>query len=144
VALKITWAVLITVWVIGAFTAKRTARRQSLLSRFGMLAIATAEYYVLFGLARYFGFANRRFLPDLDLYREIGLVMTIAGVAFAIWARLTLGRNWSGTVTVKQDHGLIRTGPYALVRHRSIPASRSPYSVQPSSTARFAALFCSW
>jgi protein-S-isoprenylcysteine O-methyltransferase Ste14 len=43
--------------------------------------------------------------------------MTIAGVAFAIWARVTLGRNWSGTVTIKQDHELIRTGPYALVRH---------------------------
>jgi protein-S-isoprenylcysteine O-methyltransferase Ste14 len=38
-------------------------------------------------------------------------------VAFAIWARFYLGRNWSGTVTVKQDHKLIRTGPYAVVRH---------------------------
>jgi protein-S-isoprenylcysteine O-methyltransferase Ste14 len=28
-----------------------------------------------------------------------------------------LGRNWSATVTVKQDHELIRTGPYAIVRH---------------------------
>ena len=43
--------------------------------------------------------------------------MTIAGVMFAIWARVALGRNWSGTVTVKQNHELIRTGPYALVRH---------------------------
>ena len=42
---------------------------------------------------------------------------TITGVAFAIWARVTLGRNWSGMVTVKQDHELIRRGPYALVRH---------------------------
>jgi len=41
----------------------------------------------------------------------------MAGVAFAIWARLILGRNWSGMVTVKQDHELIRRGPYALVRH---------------------------
>ncbi len=28
-----------------------------------------------------------------------------------------MGRNWSGTVTVKQDHKLIRTGPYAVARH---------------------------
>ena len=35
----------------------------------------------------------------------------------AIWARFVLGRNWSGTVTVKQDHELVRSGPYALVRH---------------------------
>jgi protein-S-isoprenylcysteine O-methyltransferase Ste14 len=28
-----------------------------------------------------------------------------------------LGSNWSGTVTVKQNHELIRSGPYAIVRH---------------------------
>ena len=36
---------------------------------------------------------------------------------FAIWARNVLGRNWSGIVTLKQDHELIRTGPYRYVRH---------------------------
>jgi protein-S-isoprenylcysteine O-methyltransferase Ste14 len=116
-ALKITWAVLIVVWIIGAFTAKRAARRESLVSRLGLLAMVVAEYYVLLWVVRYFGIANRRFLPDLDPYRALGLAVTVAGVGFAIWARLTLGRNWSGTVTVKQDHELIRTGPYALVRH---------------------------
>jgi protein-S-isoprenylcysteine O-methyltransferase Ste14 len=116
-ALKITWAVFIAVWIIGAFTAKRTIRRRSLRSRVGMVAIGLAEYYLLFWVAEYFRFAHWRFLPDLKLYAWIGLLMTMAGVAFAIWARLTLGRNWSGTVTIKQDHELIRTGPYALVRH---------------------------
>ena len=43
--------------------------------------------------------------------------MVAAGIAFAVWARHYLGRNWSGTVTVKQDHELIRSGPYRLVRH---------------------------
>ena len=43
--------------------------------------------------------------------------VTASGLAFAVWARLHLGRNWSGTVTIKQDHELIDTGPYAIVRH---------------------------
>ena len=43
--------------------------------------------------------------------------MVAAGLAFAVWARVYLGRNWSGTVTVKQDHELIRSGPYGFVRH---------------------------
>jgi len=34
-----------------------------------------------------------------------------------VWARLVLGRNWSGTVTVKQEHTLVRQGPYVIVRH---------------------------
>jgi len=41
----------------------------------------------------------------------------IAGLGFAVWARVHLGRNWSGAVTVKEGHELIRTGPYGYVRH---------------------------
>jgi len=40
-----------------------------------------------------------------------------AGLAFAVRARVVLGGNWSGQVTVKQEHELIRSGPYALARH---------------------------
>jgi protein-S-isoprenylcysteine O-methyltransferase Ste14 len=38
-------------------------------------------------------------------------------VAFAIWARRHIGRNWSGQVTIRKEHELIRTGPYARIRH---------------------------
>ena len=47
----------------------------------------------------------------------VGASMVAAGVAFAIWARAHLGQNWSGNVTLKEGHRLIRTGPYAIVRH---------------------------
>jgi protein-S-isoprenylcysteine O-methyltransferase Ste14 len=40
-------------------------------------------------------------------------------VAFAIWARRHIGRNWSGQITIRQEHELIRTGPYARIRHPS-------------------------
>ena len=35
----------------------------------------------------------------------------------AFWARFILGKNWSATVTIKQDHQLIVRGPYQIVRH---------------------------
>ena len=41
----------------------------------------------------------------------------VVGLLFAVWARVYLGGNWSSEVTIKQDHELITTGPYALVRH---------------------------
>jgi protein-S-isoprenylcysteine O-methyltransferase Ste14 len=47
----------------------------------------------------------------------IGAAVTVAGLLFAVWARRYLGRNWSSSVTIKQGHELITTGPYALVRH---------------------------
>jgi protein-S-isoprenylcysteine O-methyltransferase Ste14 len=58
-----------------------------------------------------------RFLPAASLCVAAGSVMVAAGLAFAVWARWHLGSNWSGTVTLKEDHTLIRTGPYRYVRH---------------------------
>jgi protein-S-isoprenylcysteine O-methyltransferase len=60
---------------------------------------------------------NVRFLPDARAATLAGLAVTAVGIGFAFWARFTLGRNWSGTVTIKQDHRLIRRGPYRIVRH---------------------------
>ena len=42
---------------------------------------------------------------------------TLAGIVFAWWARIHLGRLWSSAITRKQDHRVVDTGPYALVRH---------------------------
>ena len=46
-----------------------------------------------------------------------GALLTLAGLLFSVWARVYLGRNWSGTVTLKQGHELVTTGPYGMVRH---------------------------
>ncbi|HTX48521.1 MAG TPA: isoprenylcysteine carboxylmethyltransferase family protein [Caulobacteraceae bacterium] len=47
-----------------------------------------------------------------------GLVgVAASGFVLAWWARIHLGRDWSWLVTRKQDHRLVDTGPYALVRH---------------------------
>ena len=55
-----------------------------------------------------------RSIPEL-VWASILLIA--AGLGFSVWARQHLGRNWSGTVQVKQDHQLICDGPYRFVRH---------------------------
>ncbi len=47
----------------------------------------------------------------------IGSVLTWMGIGLAIWARYHLAEYWSARVTIKEDHQLIRTGPYARLRH---------------------------
>ena len=59
----------------------------------------------------------RQFVPQGLWTFWLGAAITTAGLLFAVWAREHLGRNWSRSVTIKQDHQLIVTGPYALVRH---------------------------
>jgi protein-S-isoprenylcysteine O-methyltransferase Ste14 len=58
-----------------------------------------------------------RILPATPATYWSGVTLVFLGLAFAIWARLHIGSNWSGTVTVKENHVLIRTGPYSIVRH---------------------------
>jgi protein-S-isoprenylcysteine O-methyltransferase Ste14 len=64
-----------------------------------------------------FGPLNRRFVPDTALARGMGLLLTVAGLAITVWARIHLGQFWSARVSLKEDHQLIQSGPYARVRH---------------------------
>lgn len=41
----------------------------------------------------------------------------IAGFAFCWWARIHLGKLWSGFITRKEGHRVVQSGPYAIVRH---------------------------
>lgn len=47
----------------------------------------------------------------------IGLALFFAGLAFAVWARVHLGRNWGMPMSQKADPQLVTSGPYRLVRH---------------------------
>jgi len=112
------WCAWALVWLVSAFATKRTARREPfgprllyiLIGVFGGVLIASRDL-------PWSPLMNLRLWPRSALAYWIGLVVLLAGVAFAVWARAHLGSNWSGTVTVKEDHELIRTGPYGYVRH---------------------------
>jgi protein-S-isoprenylcysteine O-methyltransferase Ste14 len=47
----------------------------------------------------------------------VGLVLLAAGLGFAIWARMHIGRNWGTPMTQKDEPELVTSGPYHLVRH---------------------------
>jgi protein-S-isoprenylcysteine O-methyltransferase Ste14 len=111
------WSATLVIWVLGTLASKRTVLRQSAGSRALQSGLTLLAYSLVF--SRYFrtGWLATRYMPPSDTVEAAGLVLTFAGLVFAVWARVQLGRNWSGTVTVKEDHQLIRRGPYATVRH---------------------------
>jgi len=100
-----------------AFTTKRTKRRESVLERIRHILPLLIGFWFLFGRTLYLPWLHFRLLPSLPAIWWAGLSLTLLGVGFAIWARLSLGSNWSGTVTLKDDHELIRKGLYSRVRH---------------------------
>lgn len=111
------WYFFLAVWLIGAFTAKRQVRTQPIGPRLAHSGALLVAFILLYTSTFKFGFLGRRFVPNSAAIAETGMFLTLGGIAFAIWARFFLGRNWSATPAVKEDHRLIRRGPYAIVRH---------------------------
>lgn len=111
------WEILGLVWLVGLAFSKRVVRSQPSGARMFHIAVTLLGFSLMF--ARYFhqGWLATRILPNAQWLGLTGLAITVAGCLFAIWARITLGGNWSGRATVKADHTLITTGPYALARH---------------------------
>jgi protein-S-isoprenylcysteine O-methyltransferase Ste14 len=60
---------------------------------------------------------SARFVPSAAWPYAVGAVLVVLGLGFATWARVYLGRNWSADVTLKQEHELVRSGPYRWVRN---------------------------
>jgi protein-S-isoprenylcysteine O-methyltransferase Ste14 len=111
------WIILVTVWVIGAFMTRQTVRQQTSNSRLWQMGIVLLGMWLLFGQRTGFAWLAQPAFPMTTAVAIAGLATTLAGVAFAIWARVTLGANWSGVITVKEGHTLVRRGPYRIVRH---------------------------
>jgi protein-S-isoprenylcysteine O-methyltransferase Ste14 len=44
-------------------------------------------------------------------------IVVLFGISFTWWARIHLGRFWSNAITHKEDHRVVDTGPYGVVRH---------------------------
>jgi protein-S-isoprenylcysteine O-methyltransferase Ste14 len=114
-ALWIAWFIY---WRVSATGVKAVRRRESALSRAAHLVpLAIAGLLLWIPTIAGGGFLFQRFMPQTLLTYWTGTLLLALGLAFSVWARVYLGRNWSATVTVKEDHELIRGGPYALVRH---------------------------
>lgn len=112
-----TWDALGLVWLCGYVFTKRTVRAQPAGARLFHVAILALGIVLMATHWLSFDWLYVRFIPDLYSTGVTGLALTVAGCAFAIWARITLGANWSGRATVKENHELITRGPYALTRH---------------------------
>jgi protein-S-isoprenylcysteine O-methyltransferase Ste14 len=111
------WIIVGLVWLAASASLKSVAREEPWGSRLFHILGITVAFFLLFDSHLPIPVLNRPFVPDTPAVWWIGFALAVAGAAIAIWARLLLGANWSATVTVKQDHELMRTGPYAVVRH---------------------------
>jgi protein-S-isoprenylcysteine O-methyltransferase Ste14 len=112
------WIAWLIYWYASARNVKATRWRASIGSRALYRVPALLTGVLLIGSPSWLPLVlHGQFLPATVTTAGAGMIAVVVGLGFTIWARRHLGRNWSSDVTVKQDHALVRTGPYRYVRH---------------------------
>jgi len=111
------WIIFFAIWAFAALWTKRAVYRESRVQRLGYSLLLFVGCYLVFSERRFDYPWSPRLLPENAIVAWAAAVLCLIGLAFSIWARFTLGRNWSGTVTLKEGHELILRGPYCFVRH---------------------------
>jgi hypothetical protein len=120
-------------WSAAAKNSAPTQSSESPWSRqFHLITLNLAALLLILSVP---GF-SRRFLPTSRILIALGLLIEVAGIAFAIWARRVLGRNWSGEVRIAtgSSFALAPTPSSAIP---STPASSSCISASCSSPVKF-------
>jgi protein-S-isoprenylcysteine O-methyltransferase Ste14 len=109
--LAIGWAAFWIYWLVAAFSMKRGrvawSRELRIRVVIGVLAILLIKL----------GAFQHRGLNSNPWRAGVGLVLFADGLAFAIWARRHIGRNWGSPMSQKNEPELVTSGPYRLVRH---------------------------
>jgi protein-S-isoprenylcysteine O-methyltransferase Ste14 len=108
------WCVVKIYWDVAAKSAAPAESSESRASRRVHLALTTAAQLLVF--LPVYGL-RQRWLPVSAAVTAAGLTLNAMGLVLAIWARQCLGRFWSGNITIKVEHQLVRSGPYRILRH---------------------------
>jgi protein-S-isoprenylcysteine O-methyltransferase Ste14 len=107
----VAWAAFWIYWLVASADVKKGRTRWG---RFAGIRVAVVVIVLL--LVRAGAFKGQA--TTSDPWREgIGLAIVASGLAFAVWARIYLGRNWGAPMSQKVDPDLVTTGPYRRVRH---------------------------
>ena len=111
------WLAWVVYWFLASRTAKPTERREPLGSRLLHVLPLLVTVWLLWAEKMPAPFLNESLYPWAPWEFWVAALITALGLLFTVWARVHLGRNWSGTVTIKREHELIASGPYTIVRH---------------------------
>jgi len=115
--IEFAWVLTGIYFIASALLTNKIKRRESSAGRLLDLILLWGGYVLLFSQVPIPNPSHTHFIPPRAALQILGIVLTYAGLTLTIWSRARLGRYWSGTVALKQDHHLIQSGPYRVVRH---------------------------
>ena len=110
------WLVWLLGWLLAAAWTASTVAEQSVGARLAHSVFIWAGAALLFMRGDY-GILLGAIIPRASWISWLGVALVAAGLGFAGWARMHLGRLWSGSVTLREGHAIVQTGPYGMARH---------------------------
>jgi protein-S-isoprenylcysteine O-methyltransferase Ste14 len=114
----ICWLIFIGVWVAYSLEAKKNIQANGRKRySFVRLVMITSIIILVFTIKNFRGLANYHLLPVNNFMQTMGVLICAAGIAFAVWARMHIGKNWGMPMSLKEKPDLIMTGPYSFIRH---------------------------
>jgi protein-S-isoprenylcysteine O-methyltransferase Ste14 len=116
-ALPALWLLWGSFWILAPAGSRPRERREPRRSRVVHIALVACAFSLLFFGPLRIGILGWSVLPPEPAIHLSGMGFAAIGLGFATWARLHLGRQWSGTVAISSEQRFVRTGPYQLVRH---------------------------
>jgi len=111
------WLAIFIIWAISALIVKDTVGSKSGPRARLLLWGVLLGWFILFSPGLRQGILGGSFVLEGPVAAYAGLALTSIGLGFALWARFTIGRNWGALITVQRGHRIVRSGPYAIVRH---------------------------
>lgn len=112
----IVWTGFIGYWLVAARHARKSVQRATGPAQTVHIALVMSSLVLMAAPLQRLGLPMYRLVAAAEA-PWIGLLLCVAGMAFAGWARYWLGQYWAGALALKEDHRLIQAGPYAIVRH---------------------------
>ncbi|HKV47014.1 MAG TPA: isoprenylcysteine carboxylmethyltransferase family protein [Candidatus Acidoferrales bacterium] len=111
------WLAVGVYWLVIARGVKRAKVRENIFAAIVRRSFWLIAFLLVFSPLGRIGVLGERFVPRAAGIEVTGFLIAAGGLALALWARQCLGGNWSGAVTLKEGHQLIRSGPYRRIRH---------------------------
>ena len=115
--LEYLWLGFVVYWVLAARGAAKPKQQEGVGAALAGTAWFAIGALLLLASGLSLGPLDDRFLARDDAVEAVGWTLTAGGLILAVWSRRVLGRNWSGRNELNADHQLVRSGPYAVVRH---------------------------
>jgi protein-S-isoprenylcysteine O-methyltransferase Ste14 len=112
------WIIWLLSWILASPWTNPTIKRGSLWREILFSAITVVGVALLFGFySSSFDITFRFWRPPAGALGWTMMMLVAFGLSLCWWARICLGRLWSGAIVRKNDHRIVEDGPYALVRH---------------------------